>query len=221
MQQLVGMAMQRVADRCPVALQVDMRNAFNSIDRTHMLSMALQKAPSVYNWLSWCYQAATPLYCQGRVLPRSTAGVHQGDAMGPIGFALGLEHALDQCLSLEDACPWVTWYLDDGLVVGELEQVMAYLEALQPALQRVGLHLNLSKCSLWGPGVMSADDMADLIPDSVAPEHPIRQVPIVPYGGREGITLLGVPCDAPGHNVQADMVWGQAVEGTLAVLDRL
>jgi hypothetical protein len=166
---MVGMGLQRVAhtfgDLPWVAVQVDMRNAFHSVDRSTMLLMAHKKAPAVYNWLAWCYGAPTPLFCQGQAMTPSTSGVHQGDAMGPVGFALALEHALDVCSVQEQALPWCAWYLDDGLAVGPAQAVADYLAVLVPALSAMGLDTNLAKCSLWGPGVQGADDMSDLLPD--------------------------------------------------------
>ena len=67
--------------------------------------------------------------------------------MGPLGFALGLEHALDQCAGHEDRLAWVSWYLDDGTILGPIEGVAAYLQALCPALATVGLEVNLRKCT--------------------------------------------------------------------------
>ena len=99
-----------------------------------MLTAALAKTPAAYPWLAWCYAEAAPLLCQGAHLCDSKWGVHQGDAMGPLGFALGLEQALDTCRAQQDALPWVSWYLDDGTIVGPLDAVQAYLSALGPAL---------------------------------------------------------------------------------------
>jgi hypothetical protein len=223
--EMVGMGMQRICDTdvgVPwVALQVDVRNAFNTVDRSAMLATAKQKAPSSYNWLAWCYGQSTPLYCQGKELARSTAGVHQGDAMGPLGFALALEQALDASAEKELQLPWCVWYLDDGLLVGSLGAVADYINALRPALQSIGLQINLSKCSLWGPGVQVADDPVDNIPDALPIDHPLRHIPVVPYGGRDAITVLGVPCDASGHDIQATAVWDRAVQATMQVLARL
>jgi hypothetical protein len=223
--EMIGMGMQRIADAdigVPwVALQVDVRNAFNSVDRSAMLATASRKLPSSYNWLAWCYGQPTPLYCQGRELARSTAGVHQGDAMGPLGFSLALEQALDQCSKQERRLPWCTWYLDDGLIVGALEPIADYLAALVPALQNIGLQINLTKCSLWGPGIQTAADPVDNVPDALDICHPLRHIPITPYGGGAGITVLGVPCDAPGQGTHAGGVWGRAVDATLHVLSRL
>ena len=97
---------------------------------------------------------ASPLCCQGRLLCDSHIGVHQGDACGPLGFALGLDTGLDQCEPRELA--WESWYLDDGHIVGKVDQVLARLADLKKVLELHGLALNLAKCKLWGPGILSA-----------------------------------------------------------------
>ena len=89
---LIAMGVQSVAQSPGsdwVVLQVDLRNAFNSVNRQAMLEVARAKVPSAYNWLAWCYAAPCPLYCQGKLLTYSSQGVNQGDAMGPLGFPWG------------------------------------------------------------------------------------------------------------------------------------
>ena len=75
--------------------------------------------------------------------------------MGPLGFALGLEAALSSpgCERAARGLEWLTWYLDDGTIVGPAAQVSQYPEALHPALLAVGLVVNTRKCLVWGPGV--------------------------------------------------------------------
>ena len=90
--------------------------------------------------------------CQGEWMGPSQTGVHQGDSCGPIGFALGLEMALDECREQSKDLMWESWYLDDGIIIGSRDAVLQYLHTLHGALLRVGLHLNPSKCKLWGPG---------------------------------------------------------------------
>ena len=149
--ELVGMAMQRIADSRPngswVALQVDVSNAFNCISRPAMLRQCAKKAPSLYNWLAWCYNQPCELLCDGRTVATSRIGVHQGDAMGPVGFALGLDQALDAISDAANPLEWGCWYLDDGILVGKPADVALYLETLKPALAEVGLSLNVGKCS--------------------------------------------------------------------------
>ena len=223
--EMVGMGMQRIADTMPnepwVALQVDMRNAFNCIDRVAVLEGCKNKAPSMYNWMAWCYRKRSPLFCQGDLIAWSEKGMHQGDAMGPCGFALGLEVALDKCVELQRSLTWQCWYLDDGTFVGPMDAIVSYLEALIPALHHIGLEVNLAKCALWGPGVQQEGDMCAHIPEELPEDHPIRRIPVTPFGPSHGITFLGVPVDFPGSSVQVAGKWEKAVAGTLEMLERL
>ena len=67
--EMVGMGVQRIVDASPhtewVALQVDMRNAFNTISRHAMLDNCLRKAPAAYNWLR---SGAASITCVGDVV---------------------------------------------------------------------------------------------------------------------------------------------------------
>ena len=231
--EMVGMGLQRLVQSCHhngdtdyVVLQVDMRNAFNSVSRDAVLRGCLAKVPSAYTWMRFCYGGQSPLFCQGRLLCTSEVGVHQGDACGPLGFALGLDFGLDQCAPQD--LTWESWYLDDGHIVGKPAEVLARLQGLQQALHKVGLHLNLAKCNLWGPGVQSAYESGPHYPEGCTDEHPGRQVPVIPFGGDRGITALGVPVDAPWQlphreetRPECHAVWGRTVEKAGMLLQRL
>ena len=84
--ELVGMGVQAIANSKPdgrwVLLQVDMANAFNSVSRMSMLENCLAKVSASYNWLSWCYRTACPLYTQGALLTqdRGSPGRRDGPA---------------------------------------------------------------------------------------------------------------------------------------------
>ena len=89
---------------------MDVANGFNTIDRQAIVRRAIAKVPAAAPWLQWCYAQEVPLFCQGKTLCLSRAGVHQGDALGPLGFALGLDEALDACAAEMRALHWCTWY---------------------------------------------------------------------------------------------------------------
>jgi hypothetical protein len=217
----VGMAMQAFARAHPegdwVALQVDVRNAFNCIQRPVMLEQCARKCPAAFPWLQWCYSQPCRLLCQGSTLVWSTRGVHQGDTMGPLGFALGLDAALDVARAATGPLVWSTWYLDDGILVGSVSQVIAAWEALSPALRACGLEVNPGKCALWGPATARPGAPCSL-PDVVAMDHSLRDVPVVHYGAGAGITVLGTPVDAPGWADHTQEKWHRAVDGTIEVL---
>ena len=68
-----------------------------------------------------------------------------------MGFAVGLKTVTDLAPLLN--LPWKSWYLDDRTIVEPAKEVYAYLAHLADKLPAVGLHLNLNKCILYGPGI--------------------------------------------------------------------
>ena len=89
------------------------------------------------------------------------------------------------------------------------------LKALPLALAHVGLRLNVSKCQLWGPGVHVEGEAPPTLPDG------LEGIPVVPYGPSAGVTVLGVPVDAPGGRECLRDAWSKAVTKTEKVLERL
>jgi len=138
--------------------------------------------------------------------------------MGPLGFALGLDGALDKCAADETSVEWATWYLDDGTIIGFPEAVGNYLASLIPALKDVGLDVNINKCQLWGPGTRS-ELQATLM--GLAGNHPLHHIPAVPFEPTVGITVLGVPVDVPGSLVAGVKKWDTATQATLELLKKL
>ena len=222
--ELVGMGLQRFVEARKdaddwVVLTLDMSNAFNTIHREAILRSCAKRMPAAYNWLRFCYQGHSPLFCQGQLLLSSQSGTHQGDTCGPLGFVLGLEEALEAAGGSQ--LDWECWYLDDGTIVGTSKDVFDYLGRLQVALSNVGLHLNLGKCQLWGPGVQSAGDTMPRYPEGLALDHPGRAIPVMSFVENSGITLLGVPIDFPGSSHCTHRHWAATVDATLALLGRL
>jgi len=83
----------------------------------------------------------------------STRGVQQGDLLGPFLFAAGIQATLD---ALPQRGALHRWYLDDGVFLGSVAEVEEVLGALQKTLPPLGRELNLSKTTVWGPGLVPA-----------------------------------------------------------------
>ena len=227
--ELVGMGIQRTVDTLDptgswVLLQVDVKNAFNSLSRAAVLQGCISKCPHLYNWLSFCYAKHSPLVCQGSFLCWSQTGVHQGDACGPAAFALGLDMALDQASLLTPQggkCLWESWYLDDGTLVGEVSEVLNSLIRLASALWGVGLSLNPAKCKLWGPGIQKGPSDPITFPADLPLGHAIRQIPVNPFALGFGLTTLGVPADSMGGSEHSKGKWASAVGDAVGLLRKL
>ena len=225
--EMVGMGVQRMIDTLPaegewVTVQLDMSNAFNTVSRAAMLRQCLKKSPMTYSWLAWCYEQPCPLYCQGQQVAISTGGVHQGDAMGPLGFALGLEEALDAVPDDEEqGVAWNVWYLDDGTISGRVDDVLRFVDRLAVALGKIGLVVNPSKCVAFGPGIMGPNHIGPSWPSGLPENSPLRQMKVESFEPGRGLTVLGVPIDVGNATVQADAAWDKAVERTRLLLTKL
>ena len=120
----LGMAVQSLVDGLPgdgdwVLLQIDLQNAFNSVERGAVTAAVSDLFPAAVPWVSQTMQAA-PLLCGQEVL-WSRKGVQQGDPLGPLLFALAIH---DVVATAPGDHMLHRWYLHDGVVVtkaGEAE----------------------------------------------------------------------------------------------------
>ena len=158
-------------------LLVDFSNAFNSIDRSAMFSEIRQRLPSLSAWFESCYGSAPVLQYKDRLLS-SCMGVQQGDPLGPLGFALTLLPVVEQLSTSIPSLKLNLWYLDDGVLSGDIDslhQAVNFIESVGPSR---GLHLNRSKCLLSLPQDLT------LPSNPLPPEIPVTSA---------GFTLLGAP----------------------------
>jgi hypothetical protein len=187
-------------------LKVDLRNAFNSIDRANVLREAALRAPSTFNFLRFAYGAAAPLYVGSSVIPSAT-GTHQGCPLGPVGFALGIQPILER-IARTGGLVWSSWYLDDGVLIGPTSQVAQALRLLRPAFQAAGLEVNLSKCEAWGP-------------DARALTEQFPEIHFEPWEPDTGTVILGSPVDYPGTTGFTTKYWAAIVDKLEEALDHL
>ena len=191
-----------------VCLQVDFENAFNSLDRSALLSSAAVRAPTAFNYLRFAYGGDVPLFVgETRILSRT--GTHQGCPLGPLGFALGIQPLAEQ-LQRHGGLAWASWYLDDGVLIGDPLSIAHALEFLEVEALKLGLRLNRGKSVLWGPAASAVENAHGL---------QVRD-----WNAGEGITVLGCPVDPVGHTGQLRAAWedaGARLSSLLELLSRL
>ena len=128
-------------------LQIDLKNAFNSVFRAAVLRQVEKQAPEMFQWAKWSLGSKNLLVCQEETL-YGVRGVQQGSPLGPLFFSLALQEVLVEMRPLFDEASWKLWYLDDGTIFGSLELLEQVLLRLEQSLPGIGLELNLRKCVL-------------------------------------------------------------------------
>ena len=128
--------------------KVDYKNAFNTIRRLQFIEAVAKDIPELLAYVDWIYGDHAKIYVGNDIID-CTAGVQQGDPLGPLLFAMGLQPIVEQ---IQRECPNLlmnAWYLDDGTLVGKTEDVFKAFTILCQMSPEYGLELNLKKCELW------------------------------------------------------------------------
>lgn len=152
-------------------LKIDLKNAFNLVNRNSFLAETRQHLPELYKWTEYCYAEDHPHLWVGDWMLRSVLGAQQGDPLGPLLFALALQPILTRLQEhLEDKFPHGTnmlcFYLDDGLIIGKHTVLVEALQFLgHEEVKSHGLHLSPAKCEVWWPTAPDLDTRAVYTPE--------------------------------------------------------
>ena len=131
------------------ALLVDYRNAFNELKRGAIFEGVCELCPYLLKVFRWGYGGKSPLYLgNGTVVCHSGTGVRQGDPLGPLFFAVGIQSMVQQ---LHRKFPAIhgLFYLDDGTLVGPRSALSAAFRWLEVEGDKIGLKANRAKTVLW------------------------------------------------------------------------
>lgn len=180
-------------DQDSVVVKIDMRNAFNSVRRDHFLRQVREHAPSLYPLLWQAYSKPTPLY-HGTSKIWSATGLQQGDPCGPAVFSLAIHPVASAVTS-----PFNCWYLDDGILGGNINDIINDLEQLVPRLAQIGLEVNPSKCEIILPKNIggaeecgsTVDKIHKVTPGASVLEDAEQTVLGAPLTGPAAMTVLG------------------------------
>ncbi|KAL0852553.1 hypothetical protein ABMA27_016972 [Loxostege sticticalis] len=165
-----------------VIIKLDIKNAFNSLERDVLLNEVKDIIPSLYPFLDQVYGTSSKLIFKDNLI-LSQVGDQQGDPLGPLIFSLAIHKAIINIQS-----PLNVWYLDDGTLGGEPEIVKQDSITLIPLLRDLGLEVNSAKCDFFP----CSDGVASQFQDF------LTVLPGLSFLSRASFELLGSPIFAEG-----------------------
>jgi len=194
----ISLALQLLLAQDPsrIIIQVDVKNAFNSLNKATFFHQILEHFPHLLGAVGAFYLGSGNLYYRrddgGVEVLSSVSGVRQGDPLGPVLFALGIHPALlevDRLFRCQGVI--ILAYADDIHLVGPPDATYAAFDLLRrllgpaegfplgfPSVQPAGLTISAGKCWAWGP--------SGIYPEGMATDPHVKVAP-------EGLTALGLP----------------------------
>ena len=151
-----------------VLYKIDMRNAFNEINRSLCLSVCLASVPQLVPFARLAYAFGADLWARqenGSSVPlASKEGTQQGCPAGSPLFGMGISEFLDEsAIYLAGVC-------DDAIMVGDWDDVAFVAPAAiaaemgrrtkEGALELTGLTMRPEKCYVWSPVDLSDEQRA-------------------------------------------------------------
>ena len=173
-------------------LQIDAKNAFNSVHRHLLLERCAHATPGICRYVAALLRhpptlrAADPRSGRPAFFVPSAEGVQQGDPLAMLLFALILQPIITEIATT--GVKLNLWYADDGNIIGSPHEIARALCILEKAKENIGFEVNFTKTTIYTNSQLPSD-------------HPLRQwnCPIEQlYTGNDGtdprgISMLGAP----------------------------
>ena len=136
-------------------LRIDIRNAFNAIDRAAVLKAVYDRPELACCWRTVAFGYGQPskllMQCDETVPDseayiESSMGVRQGDPLAAMLFSLAMHGVYSEASRMSSGGCYS--YVDDSNIIGTVEECWRVWTRLPDLLKPLGLSVNLSKCDL-------------------------------------------------------------------------
>jgi hypothetical protein len=178
------------------AIKLDLRNAFNTCDRSSMMQTVYghEELKCMWKMVDFLYSSPSALWMQngdGQLRSseelQSMQGVRQGDPLSPLLFALTWQKAVKATLNAhESEDVQILSFLDDSKIVAPVGAIFDIYDTLAEEALNMGLHMQPSKCAF----IYLHSETAPM------PQHVADRVATNDIPSCDVITSLGVPVGA-------------------------
>eukprot|EP01091_Cochliopodium_minus_P008654 TRINITY_DN1999_c0_g1_i12.p1 TRINITY_DN1999_c0_g1~~TRINITY_DN1999_c0_g1_i12.p1 ORF type:complete len:1018 (+),score=208.55 TRINITY_DN1999_c0_g1_i12:231-3056(+) len=145
-------------------LKIDLKNAFNSVDRNVMFKEVRSKLPRMSRYVEYCYGNHSYKFVEDRLIISQT-GVDQGDPLGPVLFSLVLNRVIKKIDGEFNDVLMNAWFLDDGLIIAPVKTLQQIVTFMQKEFTEIGLELNMKKTTVWWTSML--DEWKDFHQDII------------------------------------------------------
>ncbi|KAF2894723.1 hypothetical protein ILUMI_11447 [Ignelater luminosus] len=128
-------------DKAIAILKVDVKNAFNTLERNTIFEAVKCKTSNIFPYLWQCCSSPPNLFHGNKIT--SQVGAQQKDPCGPMIFSLAVYLIIES-----PNTDLNIWYLDDGSIGGELKSVLQAFCLVKEEFGKIGL-VNTSKCEVF------------------------------------------------------------------------
>lgn len=124
-----------------VILDVDLKNAFPSIEWHAIRQGLCQDFPDLMAWTSWCHLTASQIELPSGEILQVDRGAEQGDPLGPLYCAVVLADVMQR---VRQRCDETGinfadfWYMDDGQILCKAADADAFLRIFDEEAARAG-----------------------------------------------------------------------------------
>ena len=125
-----------------VLIKLRNRNALNNVRRDHIPEVCATRASLLLRLAISAYSKPGKLLF-GYDVVMSETGMQQIDGLGPVLFARSIDNDARSVTSTINV-----WYLADATIGGSTSSVRYYPAHIIPALSRIGLDIDLSRCEV-------------------------------------------------------------------------
>ena len=130
-------------------LLLDFANAFNTVDRNLMISLAARLCPELTNLSWWLYKLEPCLVTSRGDVIRSSSGTQQGCPLSNPLFALTMQFIAEKLQTI-DGLRKPLFFWDDTALVGTPEALAQAILIINDCASETGLRLKWKKCHLHG-----------------------------------------------------------------------
>ena len=130
-------------------LLLDFANAFNTVDRNLMMSLAAKDCPELANLTWWLYKLQPWLITTSGDVIRSSSGTQQGCRLSNPLFALTMQFIADKLKGIEGLHNQL-FFMDDAALIGLPLALIKAITVINDCTEETGLRLKWKECHLHG-----------------------------------------------------------------------